>query len=140
GGGLLAEDTRLLAEAAAETEVRGITPFVFAEPAAPPVAARAVGMTLQLEALVAAVRRRERSRVLVEGVGGLLCPLTDQHTIADLAGRLDLPLLVVARRSLGTLNHTLLTVEAARTRRLRLAGVVVNETTPVTGLADQTNV
>jgi dethiobiotin synthetase len=60
--------------------------------------------------------------------------------VADLAQALGLALLVVARRSLGTLNHTLLTLEAARHRLLKVAGVVVNETTLPVGLADQTNV
>src|SRR4051794_13044454 len=78
--------------------------------------------------------------VLVEGVGGLLCPLTERHTVADLVAGLDLPLLVVARRSLGTLNHTLLTVEAARARGLRLVGVVVSETAPPGTLAERANV
>jgi dethiobiotin synthetase len=59
--------------------------------------------------------------------------------VADLVEALNLPLVVVARRSLGTLNHTLLTVEVIRGRRLPLAGVVISETTPVAGLADRTN-
>ena len=97
---------------------------------------------MTLEELAAAVRRRGAGgrTVLVEGVGGLLCPLTERQTVADLAVELDLPLIVVARRSLGTLNHTLLTVEAARCRGLRVAGVVVTETTPVRGVAEETNV
>ena len=78
--------------------------------------------------------------VLVEGIGGLLCPLTDEENVTDMAAELDLPLLIVARRSLGTLNHTLLTLEVAQARRLRVAGVVVCETNPVTGPAEQTNV
>jgi dethiobiotin synthetase len=67
----------------------------------------------------------------VEGVGGLLCPLTEDKTIADLAVALGYPLLVVARAGLGTINHTLLTVEAARSRGLRVAGVVLNEAEPL---------
>jgi dethiobiotin synthetase len=68
-----------------------------------------------------------------------LCPLTEQETVADLAARLQLPLVVVVRRSLGTLNHTLLTLEVARGRGLAVAGVVVNETEPPVGLAAATN-
>jgi dethiobiotin synthetase len=66
--------------------------------------------------------------------------LTERETVADLVRELDMPLIVVARRSLGTLNHTLLTVEAARHRGLRLVGVVVTETTPIQGVAEETNV
>ena len=97
---------------------------------------------MKLEELSAAVRQRGvgGKAVLVEGVGGLLCPLTERETVADLALELGLPLIVVARRTLGTLNHTLLTVEAAERRGLNVAGVVVTETTPVRSIAEETNV
>jgi dethiobiotin synthetase len=136
------EDTRILAEAAGDADLRAVTPWTFAVPAAPPVAARLAGTALKLEHLIEAVHGRGAggSAVLVEGVGGLLCPLTERETVADLAVELGLPVVVVARRSLGTLNHTLLTVEAAGRRGLRLAGVVVTETTPVRSVAEETNV
>jgi dethiobiotin synthetase len=66
--------------------------------------------------------------------------LTEQETVADLAAALHLPLVVVTRRSLGTLNHTLLTLEVAGTRGLPVAGVVVNEICPSQTLAEDTNV
>jgi dethiobiotin synthetase len=136
------DDTRLLAEAAGEADLQAVTPFTFAVPAAPPVAARLAGRTLTLEELSTAVRQRGTGgrAVLVEGVGGLLCPLTERETVADLAVELRLPLVVTARRSLGTLNHTLLTVEAAQRRGLCVAGVVVTETVPVRSVAEETNV
>jgi dethiobiotin synthetase len=142
GGRWLSEDTRILAEATRDEAYDRITPWTFPAPAAPPVAARAVGSQLRLADLVAAVRQRwtPGTLLLVEGIGGLLCPLTDGETVADMAVELDLPLVIVARRSLGTLNHTLLTLEAAHARRLRVAGVVVCETTPVLGLAEESNV
>jgi dethiobiotin synthetase len=135
-------DTVRLAAAAGEEDWEAVTPWAFPDPVAPPVAARRRGTALTLADLAAAVRRRERpgATLLVEGVGGLLCPLTDGETVADLAAVVGLPLVIVARRSLGTLNHTLLTVEVARGRGLRVAGVVVNETAPAEGLAEQTNV
>jgi dethiobiotin synthetase len=143
GGRLVADDTLRLAEAAGEDDLDAVTPWAFAEPAAPPVAARAAGARLDLAEIVAAARRRGEGAdvLLVEGVGGLLCPLTEEATVADLAAALALPLLVVARRALGTLSHTLLTLEAARGRGLAVAGVVVSETTPPDGsLAERTNV
>jgi dethiobiotin synthetase len=142
-GRWLSDDTRRLAEAAGlPGEWERITPWSFPEPVAPPVAARCQGVRLDLAEIVAAVRRCAEPGVplLVEGVGGLLCPLTDSATVADLAAQLRLPLVVVARRSLGTLNHTLLTLEVARHRGLTVAGVVVNEVTPAQGLAEATNV
>ena len=81
---------------------------------------------------------RENTMTLVEGVGGLLCPLTATETVADLALRLRIPLLIVTRRALGTLNHTLLTLEAAKSRGLAVAGVIVSETVPVEGVAQET--
>jgi dethiobiotin synthetase len=134
------EDTRLLAEAADDTDRHAVTPYTFAVAAAPPVAARRAGTSLKMEDLVSAVLRRaaEGAAVLVEGVGGLLCPLTERETVADLARTLALPLVVVARRSLGTLNHTLLTIEAAQRRGLQVVGLVVTATTPVRDVAEET--
>jgi dethiobiotin synthetase len=80
--------------------------------------------------------------MIVEGVGGLLVPLTRRHTVADLAALIRLPVVLVARARLGTINHTLLTVEALAKRRLRLLGVLLNHTEPPAGrrpsLAEQT--
>ena len=141
-GRWLADDTRRLARAAGETDLDAVTPFAFPEAAAPPLAGRLAGREPTLEELEDAVRRRlpVGGAVLVEGVGGLCCPLTARDTVSDLVGRLRLRLVVVARRSLGTLNHTLMTVEIARQRGLSVAGVVVSETAPVTTLAEQSNV
>lgn len=115
-----------------------ITPLHYPEPLAPCIAARRDGRPLRQTDLVAIVRDAiawwsDRASILVvEGVGGLLCPLADDSTVADLAVELDYPILIVARRALGTLNHTLLTVEAARYRGLRIAGVVLNGSAPTT--------
>jgi dethiobiotin synthetase len=138
-GQLLSEDTRILAEAGG-LDAGQVTFWTYAEPAAPPVAARLAGQRLELEPIARAVRQQFQPGclTLVEGVGGLLCPLTDRETVADLAERLGLPLVVVARRSLGTLNHTLLTLEVAQARGLAVAGVVVNETRPPDSEAEQT--
>jgi dethiobiotin synthetase len=142
-GRWLADDTALLADAIGLAgDWERVTPWAFPDPVAPPLAARRRGVTLTLKAIAAAVRERARpeAALLVEGVGGLLCPLTEGETVADLVRELGLPLVVVARRSLGTLNHTLLTLEAARMRGLTVAGVVVSESVPPAGLADETNV
>jgi dethiobiotin synthetase len=63
---------------------------------------------------------------VVEGAGGLMVPLTDTAYVIDLAAELHLPLILVARSTLGTINHTLLSLEAIRRRGLPLAGVVIN--------------
>lgn len=138
------EDTRRLAEAAGlGPEAWGaVTPWRFDEPLAPAVAARRAGVRLKLADLVVAARRQARDGavLVVEGAGGLLCPLADDGTCAELFEAIGCPMIVVARRSLGTLNHTMLTVEAASRRSLAVAGVVVSEVTPPAGVADETNV
>jgi dethiobiotin synthetase len=109
-----------------------VAPLVFEQPLAPSVAARLSGAPLEHRAVLRISSHAlewwsERVEVMVvEGVGGLLCPLAEATTVADLASSLDYPLVIVAKRELGTLNHTLLTVEAARGRGLRIAGLVLN--------------
>ena len=102
--------------------------YAFSAPLAPLVAARAEGRTISLNPIVERAEElaREHEILLVEGAGGLLVPLADGLDMADLALALDLPLIVVARAGLGTVNHTLLTIEAARARGLELAGVILN--------------
>lgn len=137
------EDTEVLAEAAGTPGAFDeVTAWAFPDPVAPTVAARLQGQALNLPCIEGSVRKRIRpgSLALVEGVGGLLCPLTETATVADLIHLLQLPVVVVARRSLGTLNHTLLTLEAAQNRQLHVVGVVVNEVTPSQGLAEETNI
>ena len=102
--------------------------YSFAAPLAPLVAARAEGKTIELEPILARARvlAREHELLLVEGAGGLLVPLAPGLDMADLAAALGLPLIVVARAGLGTVNHTLLTIGAAKARGLTVAGVVLN--------------
>jgi dethiobiotin synthetase len=109
-----------------------LCPQRFIAPLAPPVAARAEGRSVDLGAIERGFAgwRDACDCLIVEGAGGLLCPLTDSLSFADLARQFQLPLLIVARRGLGTINHTLLTIEAAQRRNLTIAGIVLNETAP----------
>lgn len=131
---------------AGDVEPARVAPIVFEEPLAPSVAARRLGEPLTHQIVLDATREAlawwaERADVMIlEGIGGLLCPLAEGTTLADLAVALDYPLVIVARRGLGTLNHTLLTVEAARLRGLRIAGIVLNAPAACCrDLADATN-
>ena len=121
-------DHELLA-AAAGTRVRAVTPHTFGPAVAPHLAAELAGVELDLDAMVvaaSAAAAEARAEVLViEGVGGLLVPLTVGQTVRDLALMLGFPLVVAARPGLGTISHTLLTVEAARHAGLAVAGVVL---------------
>ncbi len=105
-----------------------VNPVRYRAPLAPSIAAQKEGRALDLPALDAAFEElsRRRDPLLVEGVGGLLVPLEGRFTVADLALRWKLPLLVVARPGLGTINHTALTVLHARSRGIPVAGFVFN--------------
>jgi dethiobiotin synthetase len=97
--------------------------YLLPEAIAPHEAARRAGVTIDMAKLEAPATDR---LMVVEGAGGLLVPLTDSDYVIDLAAQLDLPVILVARSTLGTINHTLLSIEALRRRGLPLAGVVVN--------------
>lgn len=101
-------------------------PFRFQLAASPHLAAEQEGATIDVEELTAKWRRMASSCqfLIVEGVGGLLVPLRRDLLLADLLARLQIPTLVVARSGLGTLNHTLLTMEAMRQRAIPALGVV----------------
>jgi dethiobiotin synthetase len=118
----------LVLGAGVDDDPAAICPYAFLAPLAPLVAARLEGRTVDpqvvLERLDAVAARHDV--LLVEGAGGLLVPVGEDWTIADLAAWLGLPLLVVARTGLGTVNHTLLTLAAARQRGLEPLGVVLN--------------
>ncbi|MBI4570011.1 MAG: dethiobiotin synthase [Planctomycetes bacterium] len=142
-GGWAAEDTLLLqAAAGVDDPLDEITPALFAPPIAPHAAAAREGATIDLPALVAAFRRLSRRHgcMVVEGVGGLLTPLTRDALLADLIAEFGLPLVVVARAGLGTINHALLTLEAARRRGLAVLGVVVNGLNPAGSDLERENV
>ena len=99
----------------------------FGIPASPHLAAELAGSAIDPADLLACVQRAAAGAdvVVVEGAGGLLVPIADGYDMRDLACELDLPLVVAARPGLGTINHTLLTLEAARARGLDVAAVVL---------------
>ncbi len=144
-GTLRWRDVEQLAEAAGvpERQRNSICPLLLKAPLAPPVAARLEKRNICLSLIQQAFHQvcEQHELVLVEGVGGLLCPLTDDETVADFAALTGFPLIIVARLGLGTINHTLLTVEAATHRALPVAGVVLNDVDKSDGSPDaETNV
>jgi len=142
GKDLVAADAVFLAQMAGVSDPPGlICPVCLELPLAPAVAAELAGMPVDPARVEDAFRvLQARHRVmLVEGVGGLMVPLTRDFLVEDLAGRLGLPLLVVARSGLGTINHTLLTLGRARQKGLRVAGVIINGMSPEPDLAESTN-
>lgn len=117
-----------------------VNPVALAEPLSPNVAAERAGVSIDLDAILSAYHELSgrHAATIVEGAGGLLVPLTDCVSIADLASRIGLPVVIVARAALGTINHTLLTIEAARSRDLDIHGVVYNHVDPPTGDPSET--
>jgi dethiobiotin synthetase len=119
-----------------------VCPYRFRAPLAPSVAARREGVTLDL----AEVAERVRTTIagcelaLVEGAGGLLVPLTDSATFADLARVCGLRVLVVVGNRLGAINHARLTLDCARAAGLHVAGYVVNTLRAQVDPATETNV
>ena len=95
-------------------------------PLSPHLAAALAGGTITLQPLIDSIHAQPGAACwIVEGAGGALVPINDSELMTDLMVRLALPVLVVARTSLGTINHTLLTLEALRQRSLHVAGVVM---------------
>ena len=95
-------------------------------PVSPHLAAGLAGHAIDLDQLIETFGREGHDAGwVVEGAGGVLVPINDHETMADLMVRLGLPVVVVARTALGTINHTLLTLEALRLRALEIAGVVM---------------
>lgn len=124
------DDARALLRASgAPLEVSDVCPYPFRLPVAPVVAARAEHQTLDLSTLASAclALAPTEAPVLVESAGGLLSPLTDQHTNADLARLLGLPVILMARNALGTINHTALAVAELRRRNLPLLAIVLSD-------------
>src|SRR5216117_424746 len=117
-----------------------INPFYFPEAVAPLVAARKEARKIPLADVLQKIGdvARQCDCLLIEGSGGLLVPLGEGYTVADLIRRLRCEVLVAARNQLGTINRTLLTVEALRRRRRQPSRIVLMDQ-PVPDLSAQTN-
>ena len=133
---LIPADALKLKQASGSTDlIEEISLYRFPLPVAPNVAARAVnlvGKDIDFKRIKQGMTRLFQAHeiTLVEGVGGLMTPITDTKTITELARLLDLPLIIVAASKLGVMNHTLLTVAHARKVGLKVAGIILNHPAP----------
>lgn len=141
-GRLVAADAQaLVAAAGVADEMSLVAPCCLRKPLAPLVAAELEGASVDVSMILECFRElsARHSFMIVEGAGGLLVPLTDECTILDLASQMELALLVVTASRLGAINHSLLTLEAAKAREVPVAGLVVNFLTPESDEAQRTN-
>ena len=117
----------LAAVASARQGPDEVAPYRYGPPLSPHYAAELAGERIEPAGLLTAARAAasDSDALVVEGVGGLMVPLTPGYLVRDLAVDLELPVVVAARTGLGTINHTLLTIAAARAGGLRVAGVAM---------------
>jgi dethiobiotin synthetase len=127
--GWVSEDAEFLASCAdARFPLDLICPQRYREPLAPAVAADRAKQPLDWSAIDRSLKlmTRESDVIVVEGIGGILVPIDHQYTTLDIARWLKLQAVVVARPNLGTINHTLMTLEMLRRGGVTIAGVVIN--------------
>ena len=131
----------LIAAAGVDDAIEEVCPFRFDVPAAPLASARAESRAIDPAGIAEAydVLAARHAFMLVEGAGGLYVPVTETLDMIDLIGEMGLPLLLVARAALGTINHTLLSIEACERRGLAIAGVVISHAGGVLSDADAQN-
>ena len=135
-------DALFLKEMSASTDdLDLIVPYRLEHPLAPSIAAELESIEIDLENIKSIYRQLELKYdiILVEGAGGVLSPLYKTFTNVDLIKLLDIPVIVVARNTLGTINHTLLAVECARSNGLTILGIIINNLSPNDDLSTNDN-
>ncbi|HEX7389179.1 MAG TPA: dethiobiotin synthase [Acidiphilium sp.] len=124
---------RAMGAQVSDADVGRISPWRFPDPISPDMAAARMGRTIPFGELIAFCRgeiAQAEAPLLIEGIGGAMVPLDDCHTVRDWIAELAIPAVVVTGAYLGTLSHTLCTVEALRARGVSIAAIVVNEIVP----------
>ena len=142
-GKLIPADAMELIEAArVNEEPDRINPYRLKNPLAPAIAAEIEGVRIHRREILSAYRRlsRKYELIIVEGAGGIMVPVYKKYLFLDLIRDLNIPVIVVARPGLGTVNHTLMTIAAARGNGLEVLGVVINASMKTRkGLPEKTN-
>jgi dethiobiotin synthetase len=135
-------DTSLLKQLSQTSlSYKEITPFEFKEPLAPYMAAKLEGKSVRLEQVLNHWEniKGKHDFFIVEGAGGISVPLGEDFLVSDLIKALKLPIVIVARPNLGTVNHIFLTVQYAKSQGLTIAGIVINGINEHPDLAEKTN-
>ncbi|CAN7343490.1 dethiobiotin synthase [Paenibacillus sp. LjRoot56] len=128
-GSGLTDSERLLQITGIDERPEAVAPFTFEAPLTPLLAAKQEGVTLTLTELIdAGIPLTKRyDTLLIECAGGVAVPLTNDNLMVDLISELRIPALIIARSSLGTINHTLLTVSFLRNRGVQITGIILND-------------
>ncbi len=102
--------------------------YSFSLPAAPLVSAEHENKKIEIEKIISDIKKLEKEFdcVIVEGIGGIAVPINDNYLVADLIKDLNYPVVIVSRPTLGTINHSVLTIEFAKQKRLNLLGFIVS--------------
>ncbi|WP_431090890.1 dethiobiotin synthase [Paenibacillus sp. 8b26] len=141
-GGLLGSGAtdaeRLLQSTGICERPEAVAPFTFEAPLTPMLAAKQAGVTLTLKEIIAAGEPliKRYKTLFIEGAGGVAVPLTDDALVIDLISALHIPVLIVARSGLGTINHTLLTVSFLQQRGIPIVGIIMNDSECINPLDD----
>ena len=142
-GKLIPEDTMSLIRASGIKEaIDVINPYRFKHPLAPSVAAELERKSIKKEKIFSAYNylSKKYDITIVEGAGGIMTPLYKKYLFLDFISALNLPIIIISRPGLGTINHTLLTISAAKGRGVNILGVVINYAAKTkTGIAEKTN-
>jgi len=142
-GRLMPRDAlQLMKSARVKDPLSLVNPYRLRKPLAPSVAAERESKKIDPEKILKAfnVLRERHDFMIVEGAGGIMVPLSGRYTYLDLARSMGLPVLIVARPGLGTINHTLLTIAALKGRKIPIAGIVINYALDwKPGLAEETS-
>jgi dethiobiotin synthetase len=138
-GRLVSDDAMLLCRSAGVDCCSDVAPYLLREPLAPAEAAKLDGVRIDFSTIRSSYDSlaSDRDYMIVEGAGGLMVPLAGGLLVADLIKELGLPVLVVARPNLGTINHTVLTCFSAQQMGLAVAGVIINRFPDEPGLAER---
>jgi len=141
-GKLLGKDTEyLIRMGKIQDTYSHINPYIFEHPLAPYVAAKLEGKKIYKKKILASFKNLmdKYDFLIVEGCGGFLVPITSNYMISDLARDMKLPIIVVARAGLGSINHTLLTLYHARRSGLKVLGIIINKTSRNISMSEETN-
>ena len=142
GGRRISDDVNFLVSASGcDDDPALICPYMLRDPLAPQVAAEREGTRIDVRTILGAFRKLKNSHdaLIVEGAGGLFVPIKKNYFMIDLIAAMGSPIVVVARPGLGTINHTLLSCEAARARNIGVAGIVINNYPKKASTAERTN-